>query len=153
MLERIRDVFKNLTIKRHTASTEIVKHNFTDVMKHIVGSSDEDILKTKVRTLVRKSQKNLPLTLNEINFLLNYCLGKPLLETTTFKFHDSLAKHMVFALKSVYIVLDKEDNVMDLRFGMHEILLGTSITLDLSVRDLNELMLPVHFKIDPKHIH
>ncbi|QXN70457.1 hypothetical protein AGENTSMITH_53 [Bacillus phage vB_BspM_AgentSmith] len=141
MLEKIKDAFKNLTIKKHSSTLD-----------DDTGSS-EDVLKSQVKKLIRKSQKRTPFTLEDINFLLNYCFGEPRLKTTTFKFHDSLARHMVFAISSVYIIADTDDHVTGLRFGMREILLGKTVNLDVSLSDLNELMVPVSIKIDSKNLH
>lgn len=141
MLNKIKDTFKNLTVKRFGSTLE---DN---------GCINEDILKSRVKKLIRKSQKSEPFSLEEINFLLNYCLGEPKLSTTTFKFHDSLARHMVFAITSVYLIVDNDCEVTGLRFGMREILLGKSVNLDVSLSDINELMVPVSIKIDSKHLH
>lgn len=143
MLDKIRDIISGLNVTKNNTTLTTGKDTELQMPE----------LNTMVKKLIRKSQKREDFSLTDINLLLTYCLGESKLNTTTFKFHDSLAKNMVFALKSVYIVLDKEDNVIDLRFGMGEILLGTSIRLEVSVKDLKELMIPVDFKIDPKHIH
>lgn len=143
MLSRIKDIFKSFSVVKSNSTLSTTDNRDSELPE----------LKTTVKKLIRKSQKRGNFTLEEINILMVHCLAREPFTTTTFKFHDSLAKHMVFTLKSVYVISDEEHNVTDLRFGMEEILLGASVQLDVSVNDIKELMLPVHFKINPKHLH
>lgn len=59
MLSKLKDMFKNLTIKRHNASLESTeeKHGLLGLIKHAVTNQGEDVLDRKVKKLISKSKK------------------------------------------------------------------------------------------------